>query len=184
MRLHLGALRALGVACRDPGFDAVRVDAGGAHSGSLAGEQSATGDQPSPVTLIPAPGSAPSRETILAEADADPVGSTAAPGVPTDFRDQIGETRRLLRWLIGVSDEIPVDGDDRGELVGARGGYARTDEEIRQVLGYALAGLRACDLPEPMDPADAMRPGRWESRARRTSCNGSPAPTTRWSRSR
>lgn len=82
--------------------------------------------------------------------------------MPTDFCDQIGEVRRLLRWLVGESDEIPVDGDDRGQLVGARDDYARTDEEMRQVRDYALRGLEAFDLPDPMDPADARNPWRWE----------------------
>ena len=120
------------------------------------------GDQPSPVTLSPALGQAPSREQILAEAGAGSVGSTAPPGVPSDFCDQIGEVRRLLRWLVGESDEIPVDGDNRGELVGTRGDYARTDEEMREVRDHALHGLEAFDLPESMDPADACNPWRWD----------------------
>ena len=119
------------------------------------------GDQPSPVTLSPAPGQAPSREQVVAEADADPVGSTAPPGVPTDFCDQIGEVRRLLRWLVGESDEIPVDGDNRGELVGGRGDYARTDKEMREVRDRALRGLEAFDLPNPMDPVGARNPWQW-----------------------
>jgi hypothetical protein len=120
------------------------------------------GDQPSPVTLTPPLGQAPSREQILAEADAGPAGSTAPPGVPTDFCDQIGEVRRLLRWLAGASDDIPVDGDERGQFVGARGDYARTDEEIRQVRDLALRGLETFDLPGPMDPADARNPWLWD----------------------
>ncbi len=120
------------------------------------------GDQQSPVTLGPALGQAPSREQILAEADADPVGSTAPPGVPTDFGDQIGEVRRLLRWLVGESDEIPVDGDNRGQLVGARGDYARTDDQMREVRDQALRGLEAFDLPDPMDPGDARNPWHWD----------------------
>ena len=120
------------------------------------------GDQPSPVTLSPALGQAPSREQILAEAGAGSVGSTAPPGVPSDFCDQIGEVRRLLRWLVGESDEIPVDGDNRGELVGTRGDYARTGEEMREVRDRALRGLETFDLPDPMDPADARNPWRWD----------------------
>jgi len=122
-----------------------------------------SGDQPTtPVTLDPAPGQTPSREQILAEADADPVGSTAPPGVPTDYCDQIGEVRRLLRWLAGESDEIPVDGDNRSQFVGASGDYARTDEEMRRVRDQAIRGLETFDLPEPMDPADASHPWRWD----------------------
>ena len=120
------------------------------------------GDQPSPVTLRPALGQAPSREQILAEAGADPVGSTAPPGVPADFCGQIGQVRRLLRWLAGESDEIPVDGDNRGQLVGASGDYARTDGQMREVRDQALRGLEACGLPDPMDPGDARNPWRWD----------------------
>jgi hypothetical protein len=54
-----------------------------------------------------------------------------------------------------------VDGDHRGQLVGARDNNTRTDDEMRQVLDYALGGLDAFDLPDPMDPADARNPWRW-----------------------
>jgi len=120
------------------------------------------GDEQSPVTLRPALGQTPSREQTLAEADADPVGSTAPPGVPTDYCDQIGEVRRLLRWLVGESDEIPVDGDNRSQLVGASGDYTRTDDEMRRVRDQAIRRLETFDLPEPMDPAHASHPWRWD----------------------
>ena len=87
-----------------------------------------------------------------------PEGSTAPPGVPTDFCDQLGEARHILRWLIGDTDEIPVDDDNRGRFIGARDDYARTDEQIRQVRDRARRGLEAFDLPDPMDPADAQQP--------------------------
>jgi hypothetical protein len=130
---------------------------------ALAWQWALTGTRPSPVTLSLAPGRPPSREEILAEAAAEPEGSTAPPGVPSDFCDQLRETRAILSWLAGSTDEIPVDDDNRGRLMGARGDYARTDDDIRQVLGHALLGLKAFDLPEPMSPSDAKHPWRWDA---------------------
>ena len=118
-----------------------------------------TGARPSPVTLSLPPGRTPSREEILAEADAEPEGSTAPPGVPTDFCDQLKEARRVMAWLACGSDEIPVDDDNRGRFIGARDDYARTDDTIRQVRDQAVRGLQAFDHPDPMDPDDAQHPG-------------------------
>jgi hypothetical protein len=129
---------------------------------ALAWEWALTGARPSPVTLSLPPGHPPSREEILAEADADPEGSTAPPGVPSDFCDQIGGARCILGWLAGQSDEIPVDDENRGRFIGARDDYARTDDDIRQVRDHARRGLEACDLPDPMDPADARTPWQWD----------------------
>jgi hypothetical protein len=130
---------------------------------ALAWQWALTGTRPSPVTLSLAPGRPPSRDEILAEADAEPEGSTAPPGVPADFRDQFRETRAVLAWLAGGTDEIPVDDDNCGRLIGARGDYARTDDDIRQVRDHALLGLKAGDLPEHMSPSDAKHPWRWEA---------------------
>jgi hypothetical protein len=130
---------------------------------ALAWEWALTGVRPSPVTLSLPLGRPPSREEILAEADAEPEGSTAAPGVPSDFCDQLGEARRILAWVAGESDEIPVDDDNRGRFIGARDDYARTDDDIRQVRDHARHGLEACDLPDPMDPTDARTPWQWDA---------------------
>jgi hypothetical protein len=78
--------------------------------------------------------------------------------VPTDFGDQLREARHTLRWLIGETDEIPVDADNRGRFIGACDDYARTGEQIREVRDKARRGLETCDPPEPMDPADALDP--------------------------
>src|ERR1035438_4243665 len=123
---------------------------------ALAWEWALTNSRPSPMTLSRPTGHPPSREEILAEADADPEGSTAGPGVPSDYSDQLGEARRVLSWLVGESDEIPVDDDNRGRFIGARDDYAHTDDDIRQVRDHARRGLETCDLPDPMDPADAI----------------------------
>jgi len=130
---------------------------------ALAWQWALTGTRPSPLTLSLAPGRPPSREEILAEAAAEPEGSTASPGVPSDFCDQMRESRAILAWLAGGTDEIPVDDDNRGSLIRARGDYARTDDDIRQALDHALLGLKAFDLPEPMSPSDAKHPWRWNT---------------------
>ena len=136
-------------------------EVGPAGRAALAWAWALTGSRPSPITLSLAPGCPPSRAEILAEAAAEPEGSTAPPGVPADFRDQLRETRAVLSWLAGSSDEIPVDDDRRGQLIGARDGYARTDEDIRQVRERAQLGLKAFDLPEPLPAAVARHPWRW-----------------------
>jgi hypothetical protein len=137
------------------------LEMGGEGRAASAWYWALTGAGPSPVTLSLPPGRTPSREEILAEADAEPEGSTAPPGVPADFCDQLGAARRVLAWLTGSSDEIPVDDDNRGRFIGARDDYARTDDTIRQVRDYAMRGLQAFDLPDPMDPDDAQQPWRW-----------------------
>lgn len=130
---------------------------------ALAWQWALTGTRPSPLTLSLAPGRPPSRDEILAEAVAEPEGSIAPPGVPSDFCDQLRETRAVLTWLVGGTDEIPVDDDNRGRLIGARSDYARTDDDIRQALGHALSGLKASGLPEPMAPSDAKHPWNWDA---------------------
>ena len=130
---------------------------------ALAWEWALTGTRPSPVALSLPVGRPPSREEVVAEAATEPEGSTAQPGVPSDYCDQLGEARRILAWLVGESDEIPVDDDNRGRFIGARDDYARTDDDIRQVRDHARRGLEACDLPDPMDPADARTPWQWDA---------------------
>lgn len=135
---------------------------GGQGRAALAWTWALDGTRPSPVTLAVASGRPPSREEIAAESSARPEGSTAPPGVPTDRCDQLGEVRSILRWLIGEADEIPVDDDNRGRLVGARDDYARTDQEIREVRARAACGLESCDLPEHMDSAEVRNPWHWD----------------------
>jgi len=130
---------------------------------ALAWEWALTGTRPSPITLTLPSGHPPSQAEILAEASAPPEGSTASPGVPADYCDQLSEARHVLTWLAGHTDEIPVDDDDRGRFIGARDDYARTDADIRQVRDQARRALAACDLPDPMDPDDAMNPWRWSA---------------------
>jgi hypothetical protein len=130
---------------------------------ALAWAWALTGGWPSPVSLSVAKGVPPSREEITAEAAASPQGSTAPPGVPTDFCDQLREARHILRWLAGETDEIPVDDESRGRFIGARDDYARTDDQIRAIRDRARDSLKAHDLPKIMDPADALNPWRWDA---------------------
>ena len=130
---------------------------------ALAWDWALTGARPSPVTLTLATGRPPSREDILTEAQAEPEGSRAPAGVPADFRDQLREIRAILAWLVGGSDEIPLDDDNRGRFIGARGDCARTDDEMRQVRDKALLGLNARDLPDAMSSAQARHPWRWDA---------------------
>lgn len=57
---------------------------------ALAWQWALTGTRPSPISLSLAPGRPPAREMLLAEAEAeaDPEGPAAPPGVPTDYCDQ------------------------------------------------------------------------------------------------
>lgn len=135
------------------------AEAGGQGRAALAWAWALTGRRPSPVTLSVAAGSPPSRDKITVEASAPPEASTAPPGVPTDFCDQLREARHILRWLIGETDEIPVDDDNRGRFIGARDDYARTDQQIRVIRDRAKRGLEACDVPEP----DTLRPWQWDA---------------------
>jgi hypothetical protein len=130
---------------------------------ALAWEWGLTGMRPSPVTLSLAPGCPPSRAEILAEAAAEPEWSTAPPGVPAEFRDQLRETRHVLAWLAGDTDRIPVDDDNRGRLIGGRSNYVRTDDIISEVHDQAVNGLKEFDLPERMSASDARHPWRWDA---------------------
>jgi hypothetical protein len=129
---------------------------------ALAWSWALTGAQPSPVTLSMPPGEPPSNEDILAEADADPEGSTAPSGVPSNYCDQLGEARRVLAWLTGASDEVPLDDEHRGRFIGARDDYARTDDDIRQIRDRAVVRLADSDPPGLMYSATGAGPGRWE----------------------
>jgi len=68
----------------------------------------------------------------------------------------------VLRWLTGAADAIPLLDPGRGRYVGARFHFARTDEEIRTVRGWALHGLREHgDLPADIPIWRAERPWQW-----------------------
>jgi hypothetical protein len=68
-----------------------------------------TGAVQTPVTLAPGTGEPPTMEAVIAEADGDVV--YAAGPVPNDVEAQVSQARKVLRWLVGVTDELPVCND-------------------------------------------------------------------------
>jgi len=130
---------------------------------ALAWEWALKGTRPSPITLTLPTGYPPTRPEILVEARANAEARPVPPGVPTDYCDQVGDARRILAWLAGATDEIPVDDDNRGRFVGARDDFARSDGEMREVLDWVLQGLAASDLPDEGNSADAGNPWRWSA---------------------
>ncbi len=76
----------------------------------------------------------------------------------------MGAGHRTHPRLIGTADAIPLIDPRRGWYVGARLHFARTDEEIRRVRGWALHGIKEHgDLPEQMPRWEAEHPWRWPS---------------------
>ena len=112
------------------------------------------------LTLTLPTGHPPSRAEILAEASAEAEARPGPPGVPADYCDQLGDARRILAWLAGATDEVPVDAEKRGRFVGARDDFARSDGEMREVLDWVLLGLSTSDLPDDADSAKAGNPWR------------------------
>ena len=93
-----------------------------------------TGQGPSPVSRTPGTGTPPSTDDIAAEARYDSTPPEC--GWPPwryahDRNPDRQQARRVLRWLTGAADAIPLLDPGRGRYVGARFHFARTDEEIR-----------------------------------------------------
>jgi len=128
-----------------------------------------TGHGPSPVRQVPGPGRPPSEQEIIEEAcfghNTKPPECGWPPWRYARDRDtDRQQARRVLRWLTGAADAIPLLDPGRGRHVGARFHFARPDEEIRRVRGWALHGLREHgDLPEHMPVRQAERPWQWPS---------------------
>ena len=124
-----------------------------------------TGQGPSPVSRTLGTGTPPSADDITAEARCDSTPPEC--GWPPwryahDPDPDRQQARRVLRWLTGAADAIPLLDPGRGRYVGARFHFARTDEEIRRVRGWALHGLREHgDLPDDMPRWQAERPWQW-----------------------
>jgi hypothetical protein len=121
-----------------------------------------TGQGPSPVSGNQGTGRPPGPDDITAEARHGSPPMSWPPWQNAFDRDpDRQQARRVLRWLTGAADAIPLLDLDRGRYVGARLYFARTDEELRQVRDWAHHGLRQCDLPTVMDRWDAEHPWRW-----------------------
>jgi hypothetical protein len=124
-----------------------------------------TGEGRSPVSGSAGTGHPPGPEEITAEAryDTTPNQCGWPPWRYARDRDpDRQQARRVLRWLTGAADAIPLFDPGRGRYVGARFHFARTDQEIRQVRGWALHGLREHgDLPGDMPMWRAERPWQW-----------------------
>jgi hypothetical protein len=126
-----------------------------------------TGNGNSPVSGSLGTGRPPGRDEIAAEARYDTTPNQC--GWPPwryarDPDPDRQQARRVLRWLTGAADAIPLLDPGRGRHVGARFHFARTDEEIRRVRGWALRGLgEHGDLPGDMPRSRAERPWQWPS---------------------
>ena len=124
-----------------------------------------SGQGSSPVSRAPGVGTTPSTDDIAAEArhDSTPQECGWPPwryaNDPDPDRQQ---ARRVLRWLTGAADAIPLLDPARGRYVGARFHFTRTDEEIRTIRSWALHGLREHgDLPAHIPREQAERPWQW-----------------------
>lgn len=132
---------------------------------ALAWRWALTGEGPSPVAGVAGTGSPPSVDEIAAEARHDTTPNEC--GWPPwryarDPDPDRQQARRVLRWLTGTADAIPLLDPGRGHLVGARFHFARTYEEIRWVRGWAQHGLTEHgDLPSDMSAGRAERPWQW-----------------------
>jgi len=124
-----------------------------------------TGHGPAPVTGTPGTGSPPSLEAIVAEArHGSPPMSWPPWRYAFDKDADRQQARRVLRWLTGAADAIPLLDLERGRFVGARLYLARTDGQLRQVRDWAQRGLREHgDLPGQIPMSQARRPWQWPS---------------------
>jgi hypothetical protein len=123
-----------------------------------------TGHGPAPVSDTPGTGNPPGLDEITAEARSDPSEECSWPPWrhafdPDPDRQQ---ARRVLRWLTGAADAIPLLDLHRGRYVSARLYFARTDDELRQVRGWAQHGIaQHGDLPADIPRWQAERPWQW-----------------------
>jgi hypothetical protein len=125
------------------------------------------GQGPCPVSGKPWTDGPPGLEEIAAEARHGTNTSPPECGWPPwryrrDLDPDRQQARRVLRWLTGAADAIPLLDPGRGRHVGARFHFARTDQEIRRVRGWALHGLAEHgDLPAEVPAWRAERPWSW-----------------------
>jgi hypothetical protein len=58
----------------------------------------------------------------------------------------------VLRWLIGVDDQVPVQGENPGELVGGFGDVVRPRDEIADIVALAVHAQRGA-MAKSLDPS-------------------------------
>ncbi len=122
-----------------------------------------TGHGPAPVSGKPGTGQPPQPDVINAEARHGSPPMSWPPWRNAFDRDaDRQQARRVLRWLTGAADAIPLLDLDRGRYVGARLYFARTDDELRQVRGWAQHGIKQHgDLPPDIPRWKAEQPWQW-----------------------
>lgn len=123
-----------------------------------------TGQGAAPVSRTTGAGSPPTTTEIAAEARHGIDACQSECGWPPwryaqDPDPDRQQARRVLHWLTGASDAIPLLDAARGRHVGARFHFARTEEEIRRVRDWARHGLNEHrDLPADICRGRAERP--------------------------
>ncbi len=123
-----------------------------------------TGRGPAPISQTPGTGRPPDPADITVEARSNTPEDCEWPPWRFDPDLDQRQARRVLRWLTGAADAIPLTDPSRGRYVGARLHFARTDEEIRRVRNWAQHGLRQHgDLPAHIPAGKAERPWQWPS---------------------
>jgi hypothetical protein len=94
--------------------------------------ESATAPVTSRVTAMP-----PSRPDIEAE-----ITAADERRLRGDRENRADGAATILRWLIGDDDQVPLSGDNPGQLVGGFGDVVRSPEQIAGALAPAAEGLR------------------------------------------
>jgi hypothetical protein len=126
-----------------------------------------TGQGAAPVSNRPGTGGPPTAAEITAETRHGADGCPGECGWPpwryaNDPDPDRQQARRILRWLTGATDAIPLLDPGRGRHVGARFHFARTDDEIRQFRDRARYGLAEHgDLPDDLPAWRAEQPWQW-----------------------
>jgi hypothetical protein len=121
-----------------------------------------TGHGAVPISQVGSAGCLPGADDITAEVRHDPAEECGWPPWRTDLDVDRRQARRVLRWLTGAADALPLLDPNCGQYVGARFNFARTDEEIGRVRDWAWHGLlQHGDLPEHMSAWQAEHPWQW-----------------------
>ena len=141
-----------------------------------------TGHGPAPVSDTPGTGHPPGLDDITAEArHGDGTQWKRWPPWRNAFDHDSDrqQARRVLRWLTGAADAIPLLDLDRGQYVGARLYFARTDDELRQVRGWARTASPSTATCPPTSP-DGKPSGPGSGPRRGSTPPGSAAPSPTW----